>query len=259
MYRDALRLDAFSEVAGLRAAVHCNVAACALVLDRSGEAVDACTKALRLRPDYLRARLRRARARARARPATSGTRVGDFDRYLRGARSARAAEKDIADAERERAAAKQAIETQKNERRKADARRRRPQSAAAAAAAAATTRLRAAAAAAAPVALRRRPRPREAAALLHRRASRAASYHDVLGVGRDARPAAIKAYAKLALRFHPDRVHVAGRASTRPTAAMARINEWAYEHGIPTPLCCRRRRGTGAATDARAIPGGRGE
>ena len=60
MYRDALRLDAFSEVAGLRAAVHCNVAACALVLDRCGEAVDACTKALRLRPDYLRARLRRA-------------------------------------------------------------------------------------------------------------------------------------------------------------------------------------------------------
>ena len=39
MYRDALRLDAFSEVAGLRAAVHCNVAACALVLDRCGEAV----------------------------------------------------------------------------------------------------------------------------------------------------------------------------------------------------------------------------
>ena len=39
MYRDALRLDAFSEVAGLRAAVHCNVAACALVLDRCGRAV----------------------------------------------------------------------------------------------------------------------------------------------------------------------------------------------------------------------------
>ena len=57
--------------------------------------------------------------------------------------------------------------------------------------------------------------------------ARAASYHDVLGVGRDARPAAIKkAYAKLALRFHPDRC-----TSPGATAAMARINE-AYEQAM---------------------------
>ena len=57
--------------------------------------------------------------------------------------------------------------------------------------------------------------------------ARAASCHDVLGVGRDARPAAIKkAYAKLALRFHPDRC-----TSPGATAAMARINE-AYEQAM---------------------------
>ena len=57
--------------------------------------------------------------------------------------------------------------------------------------------------------------------------ARAASYHDVLGVGRDARPAASKkAYAKLALRFHPDRC-----TSPGATAAMARINE-AYEQAM---------------------------
>ena len=49
----------------------------------------------------------------------------------------------------------------------------------------------------------------------------------MLGVGRDARPAAIKkAYAKLALRFHPDRC-----TSPGATAAMARINE-AYEQAM---------------------------
>ena len=169
--------------------------------------------------------MRRARARARAGDFRDA--VGDFDRYLRGARSARAAEKDIADAERERAAAKQAIETQKNERRKADARRRRPQ----------TT-------APPPPPPRRRayapppPPPRRSPfGGGHGRAkpppssssgvARAASYHDVLGVGRDARPAAIKkAYAKLALRFHPDRC-----TSPGATAAMARINE-AYEQAM---------------------------
>ena len=57
--------------------------------------------------------------------------------------------------------------------------------------------------------------------------ARAASYHAVLGVGRAARPAAIKkAYAKLALRFHPDRC-----TSPGATAAMARINE-AYEQAM---------------------------
>ena len=207
MYRDALRLDAFSEVAGLRAAVHCNVAACALVLDRSGEAVDACTKALRLRPDYLRARLRRARARARAGDFRDA--VGDFDRYLRGARSARAAEKDIADAERERAAAKQAIETQ-NERRKADARRRRPPAPPPPPPPAA--RLRAAAATTAPVARRRRPRPREAASLfiVGRRARGVVPRRARCGSGRAARGHQ-KGLRQTRAALPPGPVHVAGR------------------------------------------------
>lgn len=225
MYRDALRLDAFSEVAGLRAAVHCNVAACALVLERCGEAVDACTKALRLRPDYLRARLRRARARARAGDLRDA--VGDFDRYLRGARTGRG-DKDLADAERERAQAKAAIETQKAERRRADARRKRPS----AAAPPPPPPRRASSRYAPPPppprrspfggAGRAKPPPSSSTGV-----ARAASYHDVLGVARDAKPVVIKkAYAKLALRFHPDRC-----TSPGATAAMAKINE-AYEQAM---------------------------
>ena len=87
MYKDALRLDAFDELDGLRAAIHCNVAACALVLDRGAEAADHCSKALRLRPGYLRARLRRARARSRSDDLPGA--VKDFDHYVRGARASR--------------------------------------------------------------------------------------------------------------------------------------------------------------------------
>ena len=120
MYRDALRLDAFSEVAGLRAAVHCNVAACALVLDRSGEAVAASTHPCRDRPDYLRADAPRAGSR-KSRP--SGTRSATST-APRGARSG--ARRRRTSPTRSANAAATAIETQKNERRKVARRRPRP-------------------------------------------------------------------------------------------------------------------------------------
>ena len=97
----------------------------------------------------------------------------------------------------------------------------------AAAAASTAAGLRAATAAATPVALRRRPRPREAASLfiVGRRARgvvpRRARRRPRRAAGGDQ-----KAYAKLALRFHPDRC-----TSPGATAAMARINE-AYEQAM---------------------------
>ncbi|KAH8076332.1 hypothetical protein JL721_328 [Aureococcus anophagefferens] len=159
MYKDALRLDAFDELDGLRAAIHCNVAACALVLDRGAEAADHCSKALRLRPGYLRARLRRALSR---RPTTS-------------------------------------------RRRRAPP--RRP-----------------------PSSWRRRddkPKPHARPASSSAGVAAKASHHAVLGVASDAPPGVVKkAYAKLALKFHPDR-----NDSPGATAAMARINE-AYEKAM---------------------------
>ena len=263
MYKDALRLDAFDELDGLRAAIHCNVAACALVLDRGAEAADHCSRALRLRPGYLRARLRRARARSRSDDLPGA--VKDFDHYVRGAAGSRTASAaDVADAKRERRAAQDALDDRARAAAGARARpgtsafhgRRPPaaprpaappppprqsyahprpsasssSSARAPHADAFFGRARGAPPPPAASSWRRRddkPKPRARPASSSAGVAAKASHHAVLGVASDAPPGVVKkAYAKLALKFHPDR-----NDSPGATAAMARINE-AYEKAM---------------------------
>lgn len=189
MYRDALCLAADQDHDGLRAALHCNLAAAALVLGRHADADDHCTKALELRPDYLRARLRRARARARAEKYAAS--LADFDAYLAAAAKAKPADRPAGSDAPDRVAA---------ERRRVD------------------------------LDLRRRDRRQrcgpdddEQPSGVPRKSS-PSTHYTVLGIAATARPVDVKkAYAKLALRYHPDR-----NDDPNATSAMARINE-AYE------------------------------
>ena len=72
-----------------------------------------------------------------------------------------------------------------------------------------------------------KPKPRARPASSSAGVAAKASHHAVLGVASDAPPGVVKkAYAKLALKFHPDR-----NDSPGATAAMARINE-AYEKAM---------------------------
>ncbi|KAJ8606639.1 hypothetical protein CTAYLR_008373 [Chrysophaeum taylorii] len=201
MYRDALRLDYENENDALRATLHCNLAAAALVLDRAADAVDHCTHALKLRPDYLRARLRRARARARLdQPASS---LADFDAYLSDV--AKAADDKLFNGD-------DSIDRVKQERRKVELELRRKQHQHAAAPAPSSGH-----------------QPRSSASSARTQKPTAAvlsstNHYGILGLTSDAQIAEIKrAYARLALQYHPDR-----NDSPGATAAMARINE-AYE------------------------------
>lgn len=217
MYRDALMLDAeHMENDALRATLHFNLAAAALVLGRCVDAENHCSKALRLRPDYARARLRRARARVRIDQPNAA--LADFDVYLAAVKKSNSYSKIASD---------DSIERVSLERRKVelDLLRRRshqqqqqqqhfhrgdeqPQ----------------------------RRSPYSTKPPHHQRSSESSSsvtrplssnrstHYSVLGLASDCRPVEVKrAYAKLALQYHPDR-----NDDPAATATMARINE-AYE------------------------------
>ncbi|KAJ1453239.1 hypothetical protein M885DRAFT_485978 [Pelagophyceae sp. CCMP2097] len=245
MYKDALRLDALNECAALRATLHCNVAAAELVLERAHDAIDHCTQALRLRPQYGRARLRRARARARVGDADDALR--DYDIYLRAARDAPGGDAQLLDsvkrerdkvaelrAAREKPAPKPRTTPPKQPAHNffahAQAQARGRHAHAHPAEARADDFVRPARPPPQPAArpppppqpeAERRPRERVNATL---RVRANASHYVVLAVAQGARPIEVKrAYAKLALENHPDR-----NDSPGATAAMARINA-AYE------------------------------
>lgn len=195
MYRDALRLDTDRENDALRAALHGNLAAAAFVLGRLADTDEHCTMALRLRPDYLRARLRRARARAKLERQHAA--LVDYDTYLDAATSATYVPRSHEDSIERVTVERRKLQAELRRRRSADEANRRQSH------------------------QQQKPVTNEASA---NSLANATTHYAVLGLKPDARAADLKrAYAALALRFHPDRNDDPGA-----TAAMARINA-AYE------------------------------
>mmetsp|Transcript_16416 Transcript_16416/g.20119 ORF Transcript_16416/g.20119 Transcript_16416/m.20119 type:complete len:388 (+) Transcript_16416:217-1380(+) len=218
MYRDALRLEGDDNDA-LRASVHANLAAAALVLDRPSEAVDHCTKALLFRSNYMRARLRRARAHAKLDHYTEA--IKDFDAFLQskndfsGVDSHESVKKERDDVERDllrrrtrskatnhnqQAPCENTYSTRFHFTKKQQHHQNHSSQ------------------------QQGDPKIHKTSSRISTLPSTSGTHYTVLGLGPQAQTNDIKrAYARLALQYHPDR-----NKSEHATAAMARINE-AYE------------------------------